>query len=75
MSATYSLLESGKVCGAKGVGLGNNWDQVNSGAESLHDLDIQRLEGVSGGSNEVQAGVYTEVNLVNALGLLLLEHV
>jgi hypothetical protein len=30
---------------------------------------------VSGGSDEVQAGVNTEINLINTAGLLLLQHI
>lgn len=60
---------------AEGVGLGNNGNQVDTGAEALHNLDIERLEGVSSGADEVQAGVHTHVNLVGTAGLLLLEHV
>ena len=60
---------------AEGVGLGNNGDQVDTGAQALHNLDIERLEGVSSGADEVQAGVHTHVNLVGTAGLLLLEHV
>lgn len=30
---------------------------------------------MSGGSDEVQAGVNTEINLINTAGLLLLQHI
>lgn len=60
---------------AEGIGLGNNGDQVDTGAQALHNLDVERLEGVSSGADEVQAGVHTHVNLVATAGLLLLEHV
>lgn len=73
--STYTLLEAGEICGAEGVCLGNNGDQVDSRAETLHDLNVQRLQGVASGSDEVQAGVDTEINLVAAAGLLFLQHV
>lgn len=60
---------------AEGVGLGDNGNQVNAGAQALHDFNIEGLQGVSGGSDEVQASVHTHVNLVGTAGLLLLEHV
>jgi hypothetical protein len=60
---------------AKGVGLGDNGDQVNAGAQALHDFNIEGLQGVSGGADEVQASVHTHVDLVGTAGLLLLEHV
>lgn len=72
---SYLGLELGKVGRAHGVGLGNDGNEVDSRAESLHDLDIQRLQGVAGGSDEVQACVHTEIDLVISAGLLLLEHV
>ena len=73
--SAYPLLELGEVGRAKSIGLGNNGDEVDAGAEPLHHLDIQGLEGVSGGSDEVQAGMYTEIDLVLAARLLLLKHV
>lgn len=60
---------------AQGIGLSDNGDQVNAGAQALHHLNIEGLEGVSGGANEVQASVHTHINLVRSAGLLLLEHV
>jgi hypothetical protein len=73
--APYPLLELEQVCWAQGVGLGNDGDQVDAGAELLHDLDVEGLQGVASGADEVQAGVDTEVDLVCAARLLLLEHV
>lgn len=60
---------------AKSVGLSNNGDQVDTGAQTLHHLDIEGLEGMAGGSDEVQAGVDAHIDLVSTAGLLLLEHV
>lgn len=60
---------------AEGISLGNDGDQVDAGAQALHNLDVERLEGVSSGADEVQASVHTHVNLVGTAGLLLLEHV
>ena len=75
MLPTYSLFVAGEVCLAECIGLRNNWNQVDSGAQSLHNLNIQWLQGVSSWSNEVEAGVNTEVDFVNTAGLLLLQHV
>ena len=74
-TSTHSLLEASQVSWAEGIGLSDNWDQVDSGAESLHDLDVKWLQGVSGWSDEVQAGVNTEIDLVDTLWLLLLQHI
>lgn len=73
--ATHSLLELGQINRAQGISLGNNRDQVDSGAESLHDFNVERLQGVPGGTDEVETGVDTKVDLVLAARLLLLEHV
>lgn len=71
----YFSLELSEINGAQSISLGNNRDQINSRAQSLHDLNIQRLQGVASGSDEVQTGVNTKVDLVLAAGLLLLKHV
>lgn len=60
---------------AEGVGLSNNGNQVDARAQALHNLDVEGLQGVSGGADEVQTGVHTHVDLVGTAGLLLLEHV
>lgn len=60
---------------AQGISLGDNGDQVNTRAQALHDLNVEGLESVSSGANEVQAGVHTHVDLVRPAGLLFLEHV
>lgn len=72
---THPLLELGEVGRAQCVSLGDDGNQVDTGAEPLHDLDIEGLKGVASWANEVQAGMDTEVDLVLSAGLLLLEHV
>lgn len=74
-NCSYLGLELGKIGRAHCVGLGDNGNQVDSRAQSLHDLNVEGLQGVASGSDEVQAGVYTEVDLVISAGLLLLKHV
>jgi len=71
----YPLLESGQIGRAKGVCLGDNGDQVDTGAQPLHNLNVERLQGVSSGANEVQASMDSEINLVCTARLLLLQHV
>jgi hypothetical protein len=73
--STYPRLKLSQVCWAQCVGLGYNWDQVDACAQLLHDLNVQRLQGVAGRADEVQAGVNTEIDLISAARLLLLEHV
>lgn len=71
----YPLLVPGEVGRAESVGLGDNGNQVNTGAQALHDLNVQGLQGVSSWADEIQARVDTHVNLVCSAGLLLLQHV
>lgn len=71
----HSRLELGQVSGAQGVCLGNHGNQVDARAEPLHDLNVEWLQSVSGGSDEVQASVDTEIDLVATARLLLLQHV
>jgi hypothetical protein len=75
VEATYPLLELEQIRGAKCVGLGNDGNQVDARAQLLHHLNVERLEGVASGADEVKAGVDTEVDLVGTARLLLLEHV
>ena len=69
------MLELGQVSRAEGIGLGDDGNQVDSRAKALHDLDVKGLQGVTGRSDEVEAGMDTEIDLVLTTGLLLLEHV
>ena len=72
---SYPLLELCEVVRCKGVSLGDDGDQVDASAELLHDFNVQRLEAVASGTNEVQACMNTEVDLLSTARLLLLEHV
>jgi hypothetical protein len=72
---SHSLLVASQVRWAESIRLRDNGDQVNSRTQSLHDLNIQRLQCVSSGADKVQAGVNAEVNLIDTAGLLLLQHV
>ena len=71
----YSLLVPNEVGWAKGIGLSDDGNQVDTRAQPLHNFDVERLQGVSGRSDEVQASVNAHVNLVRTTGLLLLQHV
>ena len=71
----YSLLELVQVGRGHGVGLGDDGDQVDTGAQTLHDLNVEGLQGVAGGADKVQAAVDTHVAELLALGLLVLTHV
>jgi hypothetical protein len=75
LSQTYSLLELGKISRAESVGLGNDGNQVNASTQSLHHLNVERLEGVASRADEVETGVDTEIDLVLTTRLLLLKHV
>ena len=72
---SYPLLELCEVVGCESVSLGDDGNQVDARAQALHHLNVEGLQGVSGGSDEVQACVDTHVNLLSSAGLLLLEHV
>ena len=71
----YPLLEASQIRWAKSVCFGDYWNEVHSGAQPLHDLDIQRLECVARRANKVETGVDSQVNFVAPAWLLLLEHV
>ena len=74
-SRTYSQFELLQVDGAQGISLGDDRDEVDTSTQALHDLDIKRLETVTGGTDEVETGVHAQIDTVSAAGLLLLKHV
>jgi hypothetical protein len=41
---TYTLLEDGKIRLREGVGFSNNRNQVDPRPQTLHDLNVERLE-------------------------------
>lgn len=71
----YPLLESRQVRRAESVSLGNHRDQVDTGCKALHHFNVERLQGVASGTDEVETGVHTQIDLVRTAGLLLLKHV
>lgn len=75
ITATYAVLELGKVSWGERVSLGDDWDQVDAGAEALHDLNVKRLQSVASWADEVETGVDSQINLLCSPWLLLLEHV
>lgn len=72
---TYALLELGQISWAQSIRLGDNGNEIDAGAETLHHLNIQRLQGVASRTDEVQASVHAEINLLRSARLLLLQHV
>lgn len=64
------MLEQGNLLVRKGVSLGNHWNQVDLGVQAAHDLNVERLQGVAGGLDEVDARVDTVVNDVGSVDLV-----
>ena len=50
---THALLESVEVSRAKSVRLGDDRDQVDSCAQSLHDFNVKWLERMASRTDEV----------------------
>lgn len=71
----YSLLETSQIGWAESVGLGNDRNQVHTGAQTLHDFDVEGFQGVTGRTDKVETGMDTEIDLVRSAGLLLLQHI
>lgn len=69
--STYSGLEVGNLLVGEGIRLGDDGDQVDLGVEAAHDLDVEGLEGVTGGLDEEDTGVNSVVNNVHAVDLVL----
>ena len=71
----YALLEPAQVRWAERVRFGHDWDEVHACAQTSHDLNIQRLERMSGRTNEVQTSMHPQINLLRPAWLLLLQHI
>jgi hypothetical protein len=69
------VLELGQIGRGKCISLGNDWNEIDTAAQSLHNLNVQRLKGVTGWANEVKTSVNSQVDLLSTAWLLLLQHV
>lgn len=67
----YTLLERCNLLIGEGIGLGDDWDEVDFGVQPAHDFDVKRLQRVAGGLDEVDAGMNAVVHNVHAVDLVL----
>ena len=68
---SYALLERSNLVICKSVGLGNNRNQVDLGVKAAHDLNVKRLERMSSGLDEIDAGMDAIIDDVHAIDLVL----
>jgi hypothetical protein len=68
---TYPGLESDDLLISHGISLGNDRDQVDLGMQSAHDFDVQWLQSMTRGLDEVHAGVNSVVNDVHTIDFVL----
>ena len=68
----YPLFKSSKIYWTECICLCYHGDKIDARAQSLHDFNVQRLEGVASRSDEVEASMHSEVYLVNSARLLFL---
>lgn len=71
MQKSYPGLESSNLLVGQSISLGDDWDKVDLGMKSAHNLDIKWLEGVASWLEEVDASVDAVVNDVHAVDLVL----
>jgi hypothetical protein len=69
--STYTLFEGGNLVIGKSIGLGDHRNEVDLGVQTAHDLDIERLERVASGLDEVDTSVDAVVDNVHAVDLVL----
>ena len=67
----YALLERGNLLIGECISFGNDRDKVDLSMESAHDLNIQRLQRVTGRLHEVDAGMHSVVHDVHPVHLVL----
>ena len=70
-NGTYTLLEGGNLIIGEGVGFSDHRNQVDLGVQTAHDLDVERLERVASGLDEIDTGVDAVVDNVHAVDLVL----
>jgi hypothetical protein len=70
-NGAYSLLEHRDLLVGQGIGLGNDRNQVDFGVQAAHDFDVEGLEGVASGLDEVDTGVDAVVDDVHTVHLIL----
>ena len=68
---THSGLEGSNLLIGQSISLGNDWNQVDLGVKSAHDLDIKWLQRVASWLEEVDTSVDTVVDDVHAVDLVL----
>lgn len=71
LQCTHSLLEGRNFVVGESISLGDDWDEVDLGVQAAHDLNVQWLQRVAGGLDEVDAGMDAVVNNVDAVHLVL----
>lgn len=71
----HASLETDEILRRESIGFCDNRNEVDTCAKTFHDLDVEGLQCMSGGSNEVQASVNSEINLIVSSWLLFLQHV
>jgi len=47
------VFKSGQIGGAECVGFGHYGDEIDPGAQALHDFDVQWFEGMTSGSDKI----------------------
>ena len=67
---TYAGLKVSDFLICQGISFRNDRYQVNLGVQSSHDFNIQRLERVSSGLNEVNTSMDAVVNNVHTIDLI-----
>lgn len=72
---TYSRLELQEVVGAESICFCDDGNEVDTARQALHDFDVEGLQAVASGTDEVKTGVDAQVDALTTTGLLLLEHV
>ena len=68
---TYTFLEVRNLFIGECVRLCNDWNEVDLGVEATHNLNIQRLERVASGLDEVDASMHAIINNVHPVNLVL----
>jgi hypothetical protein len=65
------LLEVGNLFIGESIRLCDDWDEIDLGVKSTHDLNIQGLERVTSWLDEIDASMHAVINNVHPVHLIL----
>jgi hypothetical protein len=64
---THPLLESGELTRSQAVSLADDWDDIDSGGEAAHELNVHLAKTGRGGVRRLQSCADAKIRLTHGL--------